>query len=173
MRALVKPAAGPGLEMAEVPAPAPGPAEVLIRIRKTSICGTDLHIFEWDEWAARYGSFAMEDEPDRPFAPGGDSWTTFHERVGRVLAHLACEHEGRTVVAVSHGGVIAASMRLLLGHGPAGTGRVQPTNTGVTEWEWEPEAGRWTLHAFNETAHLLGPTPDTEPEPRTTNDPLG
>jgi probable phosphoglycerate mutase len=132
---------------------------------------------DWDEWVSRYGSFAMEDEPDREFAPGGDSWTTFHLRVGRVLDRLAREHEGRTVVAVSHGGVIAASMRLLLGAGPAHadgrTSRVQPTNTGVTEWAWEPDHSRWTLHAFNETAHLLGPTPDTEPEPRTTNDPLG
>ena len=128
---------------------------------------------DWTEWEARWGSFAMDAEPERAFAPGGDSWTSFHERVGAVLERLAREHEGQTVVAVCHGGVIAASVRLFLGAGPDGLGRVQPTNTGVTEWEWEPGPGRWTLHAFNETAHLLGPTPDTEPEPRTTNDPLG
>lgn len=126
---------------------------------------------EWAEWEARYGSFAMESEPDRVFAPGGDSWTTFHERVARALDHLSREHEGRTVVAVCHGGVIAASMRLLLGTDPDGHGRVQPSNTGITEWEWEPDPDRWTLHAFNDTAHLLGPTPDTDPEPRTTNEP--
>ena len=52
MRAIVKPAPGPGLEMRDVPRPAPGPNDVLVRVQKTSICGTDLHIDAWDEWAA-------------------------------------------------------------------------------------------------------------------------
>jgi threonine 3-dehydrogenase len=52
MRALVKAAPGPGLEMADVPVPEPGHNDVRIRVRQTSICGTDLHIMEWDEWAA-------------------------------------------------------------------------------------------------------------------------
>jgi len=51
MRAIVKPAPGPGLEMVEVPAPRPGPGEVLLRVKATSICGTDLHIRDWDPWA--------------------------------------------------------------------------------------------------------------------------
>ncbi len=53
MRALVKPTAAPGLELREVAIPSPGPNEVLIRLDKTSICGTDLHIYQWDEWAQR------------------------------------------------------------------------------------------------------------------------
>src|SRR6056297_2163419 len=53
MRAIVKPSAAPGLEMREVPIPAPGPNEVLIKLEKTAICGTDLHIYQWDEWAQR------------------------------------------------------------------------------------------------------------------------
>ncbi len=52
MRALVKSQDRPGLWMEEVEAPEPGPQDVLIRVRKTSICGTDLHIYRWDEWAA-------------------------------------------------------------------------------------------------------------------------
>jgi threonine 3-dehydrogenase len=51
MRALVKSRSEPGLWMEEVTEPEPGPQEVLIRVRKTSICGTDLHIYRWDEWA--------------------------------------------------------------------------------------------------------------------------
>ncbi len=51
MKALVKAGPEPGLRLAEVPAPTPGGDEVLIRVRKTSICGTDLHIVRWDEWA--------------------------------------------------------------------------------------------------------------------------
>jgi threonine 3-dehydrogenase len=51
MRALVKAAAEPGLWMQDVPQPVPGDGEVLIRVHKTSICGTDLHILRWDAWA--------------------------------------------------------------------------------------------------------------------------
>lgn len=53
MLALVKREAGPGLRLEEVPAPVPGINDVLIRVRKTGICGTDLHIESWDPWAAR------------------------------------------------------------------------------------------------------------------------
>ena len=53
MRALVKAAAEPGIEMREVPVPVAGSNEVLIEIEKTAICGTDLHIHAWDEWARR------------------------------------------------------------------------------------------------------------------------
>jgi threonine 3-dehydrogenase len=53
MRALVKVNAGPGLSMIEVPRPEPKDNEVLIRVLRTGICGTDLHIQGWDPWAAR------------------------------------------------------------------------------------------------------------------------
>ncbi len=53
MLALVKPAPGPGLELREVPTPEVGINDVLIRVHKTGICGTDLHIEAWDPWAAR------------------------------------------------------------------------------------------------------------------------
>jgi len=51
MKALVKAKAEPGLWMLDVPEPVPGDGDVLIRVRKTSICGTDLHIHKWDAWA--------------------------------------------------------------------------------------------------------------------------
>lgn len=51
MKALVKAKAEPGLWMQDVPEPEIGPDDVLIRVRKTSICGTDLHIHSWDDWA--------------------------------------------------------------------------------------------------------------------------
>ena len=53
MRALVKAEAAEGLRLEEVPEPEVGINDVLIRVRKTGICGTDLHIYEWDEWAAK------------------------------------------------------------------------------------------------------------------------
>ena len=52
MKALVKDAQGPGLLLTDVPEPAPGPTDVKLRVLRTGICGTDLHIEAWDEWAA-------------------------------------------------------------------------------------------------------------------------
>jgi threonine 3-dehydrogenase len=51
MKALVKSHAKPGLWLEEVPLPEPGINDVLIRVLKTGICGTDLHIYDWDAWA--------------------------------------------------------------------------------------------------------------------------
>ncbi|HUF96041.1 MAG TPA: L-threonine 3-dehydrogenase [Acidimicrobiia bacterium] len=52
MRALVKYPDEKGLRLSEVPVPQPGPEEILIRVHATGICGTDLHIFEWNRWAS-------------------------------------------------------------------------------------------------------------------------
>lgn len=52
MRALQKPAPAPGARLIETEAPRPGLGEVLVRVRATSVCGTDLHIWNWDGWAA-------------------------------------------------------------------------------------------------------------------------
>lgn len=53
MKALVKAAPEEGLVMQQVEVPAPGPDEVLIKVKKTAICGTDVHIWKWDDWSAK------------------------------------------------------------------------------------------------------------------------
>ena len=53
MKALVKKYSKPGLWLDEVPVPEYGINDVLIKIHKTSICGTDIHIYKWDEWAKK------------------------------------------------------------------------------------------------------------------------
>lgn len=53
MKALAKTSSAPGLDMIEVPVPEIGVDDVLIKIKKTGICGTDIHIWDWDEWAAK------------------------------------------------------------------------------------------------------------------------
>src|SRR3954471_19963440 len=53
MKALVKRQSQPGLWLEDVPEPTPGPNDVLIRIDRTGICGTDLHIYKWDAWAQK------------------------------------------------------------------------------------------------------------------------
>ncbi len=54
MDAIVKPVAGVGLELRQVPVPEPGPGEVLIKVHKTAICGTDVHIYDWTPWSAEH-----------------------------------------------------------------------------------------------------------------------
>src|SRR5437899_11295255 len=52
MKAAVKSKAAPkSTEIRTVPIPSPGPTEVLIRVKVASICGTDVHIYDWDAWA--------------------------------------------------------------------------------------------------------------------------
>jgi threonine 3-dehydrogenase len=78
MRALVKARPEPGIWMQDIPEPDVGPNDVLIEVRKTSICGTDLHIVAWDRWA--------QDTVPVPMAVG-------HEYVG-VVARVGSEVEG-------------------------------------------------------------------------------
>lgn len=53
MQAVVKPNAAPGLQLTRAPVPAIGPNDVLVKVRAASICGTDLHIYNWDRWAQK------------------------------------------------------------------------------------------------------------------------
>ena len=53
MKALVKSRAEPGLWLEDVPEPKVGINDVLIRVHRTGICGTDVHIYKWDDWAAK------------------------------------------------------------------------------------------------------------------------
>ncbi len=52
MQAIVKEKRAPGLKVTTVPKPSPGPGEVLIAVRHAGVCGTDLHIADWNAWAA-------------------------------------------------------------------------------------------------------------------------
>src|SRR5438132_10748813 len=51
MQAIVKEKRAPGLKVTTVPKPSPGPADVLIAVRHAGVCGTDLHIHDWNAWA--------------------------------------------------------------------------------------------------------------------------
>ncbi len=90
MKALVKKEAGLGLWLEDVPEPEIGINDVLIKIVKTSICGTDVHIYEWDEWAAKTIPVPM---------------VVGHEFVGRVAAvgsNVHDFHEGEVVSGEGH-----------------------------------------------------------------------
>ncbi len=95
MKALVKKYARPGLWLDEVPVPEIGINDVLIRILKTSICGTDIHIYQWDEWAQK--------TIPTPMVIG-------HEFVGTVSA------TGSNVVDYKKGDLVSGEGHLVCGH---------------------------------------------------------
>ena len=93
MRALVKARPEPGLWMEDVPIPEPGINDVLIKIEKTAICGTDVHIYEWDEWSRKHvrPPLVIGHEFAGVVAGVGSNVRDFHE--GDVVSgegHLVC-----------------------------------------------------------------------------------
>jgi threonine 3-dehydrogenase len=53
MHALVKARSAPGIDLQDIARPAPGPNDVMIRVKRAAICGTDMHIYNWDAWAQK------------------------------------------------------------------------------------------------------------------------
>jgi threonine 3-dehydrogenase len=90
MKALVKSKREPGLWLEDIEAPQPGMNDVLIRVRRAGICGTDVHIYKWDDWAQRTIPV--------PMAIG-------HEFVGEVVeagSNVADFHAGDIVSGEGH-----------------------------------------------------------------------
>src|SRR6478735_341767 len=90
MRALAKLEAAPGLTLTRVKKPEVGHNDVMIRIRKTAICGTDLHIWNWDAWAQKTIPVPM---------------VVGHEFVGEVVrtgSNVRDFHPGEIVSAEGH-----------------------------------------------------------------------
>jgi threonine 3-dehydrogenase len=94
MLAVVKPKPAPGAEIREVKIPAFGRTDVLVKVKVASICGTDLHIYEWDRWA--------QGRIHPPLIPG-------HEFCGEVVAF------GDEVTSVKEGDFVSAEMHVACG----------------------------------------------------------
>ncbi len=95
MDALVKTEAGKGLTLMQIPVPTPGVGEVLIKIRKTAICGTDVHIYNWDPWSEQHikPPMAVGHEYVGEIAELGAGVTGFY--VGQRVSgegHIVCGH---------------------------------------------------------------------------------
>ena len=95
MKALVKAQAHEGLSLEEVSVPEIGDSEVLIRIKRTAICGTDVHIYNWDQWASETIPVPM---------------VIGHEFVGTV------EQTGRNVKDIKVGELVSGEGHLVCGH---------------------------------------------------------
>jgi len=91
MKAIVKAAPGPGLVVRDVPKPVCGPSDILIRVHHAGVCGTDLHIYDWNPWA--------EGRCKPPFTVG-------HEFAGDIVEVGSDVHEdfkvGQLVTAEGH-----------------------------------------------------------------------
>ncbi|MGZ4833205.1 MAG: alcohol dehydrogenase catalytic domain-containing protein, partial [Terriglobales bacterium] len=94
MQAVMKPEAKPGAEIREVKIPGFGRTDVLVKVNVASVCGTDLHIYEWDRWAAG--------RIHPPLIPG-------HEFCGTVAAY------GDEVTSVKEGDFVSAEMHVACG----------------------------------------------------------
>ena len=94
MLAVVKPEAAPGADVRQMPVPEIGPDDVLVKVKVASVCGTDLHIYNWDQWA--------QNRIRPPLIPG-------HEFCGNVVAI------GKNVTAVKEGDFVSAEMHVACG----------------------------------------------------------
>src|SRR5579872_6785631 len=94
MLAVVKPEAAPGADVRQMPVPQFGPDDVLVKVKVASVCGTDLHIYDWDPWA--------QHRIKPPLIPG-------HEFCGHVAA------VGKNVTAVKEGDFVSAEMHVNCG----------------------------------------------------------
>lgn len=113
MKALVKRHANPGLWLEDVPEPEIGVNDVLIRIDRTGICGTDLHIYKWDAWAQK--------TIPTPMVIG-------HEFVGEIVS------VGGNVRGFSVGDIVSGEGHIVCGrcrHCLAGQGHLCPNTKGV------------------------------------------
>src|SRR5262245_40947100 len=95
MTALVKAKRDTGLWLEEIPVPELGPNDVLIKVRKSAICGTDIHIYNWDAWSQKTipVPMAIGHEFMGEIARVGSAVTGFQigERVSGE-GHLTCGH---------------------------------------------------------------------------------
>jgi threonine 3-dehydrogenase len=149
MLAVVKPEAAPGAEIREVRVPAFGRNDVLVKVKMASICGTDLHIYNWDRWA--------QGRIHPPLIPG-------HEFCGEVAAF------GDEVTSVREGDFVSAEMHVACGKClQCRTGEAHicqnvkiigvDTNGAFAEYVVIPESNIWKLDPAipHEYASILDP----------------
>lgn len=122
---------------------------------------------ELEEWRSDDGSLSPEEfsarwqqvpESQRPFfrwVTNGETWLEFAVRIQQALNRLLQEYEGKTMVLVSHGGIIQASFVYFFGLNAANTPGVSIENTSLTQWVKPENTQKWVLKRFNDYQHLL------------------
>ena len=149
MKALVKSKAEPGLWMQDVPVPEIGDNDLLIKVRKTAICGTDVHIWKWDAWSK---------------STIGIGQTIGHEFVGEIV------DMGRSVSGYKTGERVSAEGHIVCGvcrACRAGKRHLCPNTVGIgvnrdgcfAEYVAVPASNAWHVHdsISDETASIFDP----------------
>ncbi len=106
----------------------------------------------WAQMSAAFGGPDWDEDPDTPFAPGGESWTGFYERCRRAFGVIAARHPGQRVIAVVHGGVIEQAMKLVEEAAPSRRLGLRTENCSMTEIEFVGTRPR--LLRYNDLAPL-------------------
>jgi len=109
-----------------------------------------------EEFAARWRAVTEAQKPFFRFVPGSENWLEFSVRVQNALNRILEEHEGKTIIVVTHGGVIQASFVYFFGYGGSTLPRasVDIKNTSITHWFKLESQTKWVLERFNDYAHL-------------------
>ena len=140
-------------QTAEILAPCLPQCRLSEDIRLSELLPGDADGLLWQEYVSRYEAFDLVTEPDRPFAPGGESWQDFGTRVHAMLNEMIGVYAQQTVVGITHAGFIVMAMLELFSIPRPGTGtRIDPSFTSLTEWQYSN--AEWQLLRFNDIAHL-------------------
>jgi probable phosphoglycerate mutase len=141
------------VETAEILAPALGQPVILDK--------------ELEEWRGDNGSLSQEEfnarwqrltEAQKPYyrwVPDGESWLEFAARVHIALHRIEQEHDGKTIMIVTHGGVIQAAFGYFFGISPVTIPGVAVENVSITHWLKPEKPPRWTLKRYNDIRHLV------------------
>ena len=116
-----------------------------------------------------FGLVEFEREPLRPVAPGGESWQQFTTRISSAFGRITRDYDGKTIVIVTHDGVICASflyflelpsLKFVKGIFRPAFGQFYTNTTSITNWykslftDLQPQEPIWTLVRYNDDVHL-------------------
>ena len=122
-----------------------------------------------EDIASAFGLVDFEKEPARPVAPGGESWNEFTQRVCGAFERITRNYDGKTIVIVSHDGVIAVSflyflelpaLKFVKGIFRPAFGQLYTNTTSITNWykslfrDFQEQEPMWTLVRYNDDVHL-------------------
>jgi probable phosphoglycerate mutase len=139
-------------ETAQILAPALGASVVLETDLEEWRC--DRGVLSPDEFSARWQRVSDAQRPYFQWVEGGESFVELTTRVQLALNRIWQEQVGKTIVLVTHGGVIQASFAYFFNLSAATIPGISTENTAITHWTRSADGSRWTLRSHNDHAHL-------------------
>ncbi|HEY7093564.1 MAG TPA: histidine phosphatase family protein [Ktedonobacterales bacterium] len=143
-------------ETAQILAPALGASVVLETDLEEWRC--DRGALSPEEFSARWQRVSDAQRPYFQWVEGGESFIELTARVQLALNRIWQEHEGKSIVLVTHGGVIQASFAYFFNLSATTIPGISTENTAITHWTRSADANRWTLQRHNDHAHLQATT---------------